>query len=292
MPELPEVETVRRGLEPALAGARLVRVNLRRPDLRFPFPQDFSARLAGATVLSLGRRGKYILAPLDTGETLILHLGMTGRFRIEQGGRAVTPGEFVHPVAEDDKHAHVVFDTDRGARITYVDARRFGSMDVARSDGIADYPAFAGMGPEPLGSQLLRPKFDAVYLAARLARRRQSIKALLLDQSTVAGLGNIYVNEALFRAKIDPRREAGTISRARLRRLIEAVRAVLGEAIAAGGSTLRDYAGADGAPGYFQHVFRVYGRAGQPCPSRGCVGLIERIVQNGRSTFLCPSCQI
>ncbi len=286
MPELPEVETVRRGLEPTLAGARLVRVDLKRPDLRFPFPEDFAARLTGATVRGLERRGKYILAPLDTGETLILHLGMTGRFRIETGGRARTPGEFVHPASQDEKHAHVVFDTDRGARVTYIDARRFGSMDIARSNALAEYPAFAGMGPEPLG-----PGFDGTYLAARLAGRRQSIKALLLDQSTVAGLGNIYVNEALFRARIDPRRDAGTISRARLGRLTREIRAVLAEAIEAGGSTLRDYAGADGAPGYFQHVFKVYGRAGEPCPGRGCGGVIERIVQNGRSTFYCPSCQ-
>lgn len=286
MPELPEVETVRRGLEPTLAGARITRVERRRPDLRFPFPEDFDARLTGAKVLGLDRRGKYILAPLDTGETLILHLGMTGRFRIEDGDRVLTPGEFVHPSSEDEKHAHVVFDTDRGARVTYVDARRFGSMDIARSDALNDYPAFAGMGPEPLGAD-----FDAAYLAVRLSGRRQSIKAMLLDQGTVAGLGNIYVNEALHRARIDPRRDAGSLTRARLNRLVIEIHAVLDEAVEAGGSTLRDYAGADGAPGYFQHRFRVYGRAGEPCPTRGCKGAIERIVQNGRSTFFCPSCQ-
>ena len=286
MPELPEVETVRRGLEPTLAGATITRVERRRPDLRFPFPEDFDARLAGAKVLSLGRRGKYILAPLDTGETLILHLGMTGRFVIEQDGRAITPGEFAHAVPKAEKHAHVVLDTDRGARITYVDARRFGSMDIARTDALDSYPAFAGMGPEPLG-----PDFDVAYLQARLAGRRQSIKALLLDQSTVAGLGNIYVNEALHRGRIDPRREAGSLGRPRLARLVTAIHAVLNEAIEAGGSTLRDYAGADGAPGYFQHVFRVYARAGEPCPGRDCKGVVERLVQNGRSTFFCPSCQ-
>jgi len=286
MPELPEVETVRRGLEPALVGARLTRVERRRPDLRFPFPDDFVARLTGARVLELSRRGKYILAPLDTGETLILHLGMTGRCTIEGGGRATTPGEFTHNTSTDDKHAHVVFDTDRGARITYVDARRFGSMDIARTDALESYPAFAGMGPEPLG-----PIFDADHLARRLAGRRQSIKAMLLDQATVAGLGNIYVNEALHRARIDPRREAGGLGRAKLKRLVDEIRAVLDEAIEAGGSTLRDYAGADGAPGYFQHTFRVYGRAGEACPTRGCKGTVERIVQNGRSTFYCQRCQ-
>ena len=286
MPELPEVETVRRGLEPVLSGATITRVDRRRPDLRFPFPANFVARLTGAKVLELVRRGKYILAPLDAGETLILHLGMTGRFTIEQGGVATTPGEFTHPAPIDDKHAHVVFDTKRGARITYVDARRFGSMDIARSDALNVYPAFASMGPEPLG-----PTFDAAHLARHLAGRRQSIKAMLLDQGTVAGLGNIYVNEALYRARIDPRRRAGSLSRARLKRLVVDVRAVLEEAIEAGGSTLRDYAGADGAPGYFQHTFRVYGRAGEPCPGRGCNGSIERIVQNGRSTFFCPGCQ-
>ena len=286
MPELPEVETVRRGLAPTLDGASIVRVELRRPDLRFAFPEDFQARLTGATVRTLGRRGKYLLAPLDTGETLIVHLGMTGRFTIEDGGAAIAPGEFVHAASADARHAHVVLETDRGARVTYVDARRFGFMDLANSEALAAYPAFAAMGPEPLG-----PQFHAAWLAARLAGRRQSIKALLLDQSTVAGLGNIYVNEVLHRARIDPRREAGDLRPATLRRLVTDVRAVLEEAIEAGGSTLRDYAGADGAPGYFQHVFRVYGQAGKPCLAKRCSGVVERLVQNGRSTFFCPNCQ-
>jgi formamidopyrimidine-DNA glycosylase len=286
MPELPEVETVRRGLEPTLVGARFARVEQRRPDLRFLFPEDFVARLTGARVLSLDRRGKYIQAPLDTGETLIVHLGMTGRFKIEAGASGIVPGAFAHAAPDAEAHAHVVFETDRGARITFFDARRFGFMDIARTDALGAYPAFAAMGPEPLGSE-----FDADYLQRRLTGRRQSIKAMLLDQSTVAGLGNIYVNEALHRAHIDPRAEAGELSRSRLKRLIAAIRAVLAEAIEAGGSTLRDYAGADGAPGYFQHVFRVYGRAGEPCPARGCKGVVQRIVQNGRSTFLCDGCQ-
>ena len=286
MPELPEVETVRRGLAPTLVGARFTRVEQRRPDLRFAFPDDFVARLTGARVLSLDRRGKYILAPLDTAETLIVHLGMTGRFKIETGPSESLPGDFVHAAPDAAAHAHVVFETDRGARVTFFDARRFGFMDIVRADSLSSYPPFAAMGPEPLG-----PGFDASYLQRRLEGRRQSIKAMLLDQSTVAGLGNIYVNEALHRARIDPRVEAGAIGRSKLARLLVAIRAVLTEAIEAGGSTLRDYAGADGAPGYFQHVFRVYGRAGEPCSARGCKGVVRRIVQNGRSTFLCEGCQ-
>jgi formamidopyrimidine-DNA glycosylase len=286
MPELPEVETVRRGLAPTLVGARLVRVEQRRPDLRFPFPDDFAARLTGARVLELDRRGKYIQAPLDTGETLIIHLGMTGRFRIESDTTMMAPGDFALAAPEAETHAHVVFETDRGARVTFFDARRFGFMDMVRSDALAAYPAFAAMGPEPLGADL-----DAAYLQTRLIGRRQSIKAMLLDQSIVAGLGNIYVNEALHRARIDPRDEAGGLSRAKLKRVVTAIRAVLTEAIEAGGSTLRDYAGADGEPGYFQHTFRVYGRTGEPCAARGCKGVVIRIVQNGRSTFICDGCQ-
>jgi formamidopyrimidine-DNA glycosylase len=286
MPELPEVETVRRGLEPTLVGARFVRVDQRRPDLRFPFPEDFVARLIGARVAGLDRRGKYMLAPLDTGETLIVHLGMTGRFRIEADAAESVPGAFAHAAPEAATHAHVVFETDRGARITFFDARRFGFMDIARTGALDAYPAFAAMGPEPLG-----PAFDPDYLVERLAGRRQSIKAMLLDQSTVAGLGNIYVNEALHRARLDPRVEAGSLGRAKLKRLVAAIRAVLTEAIEAGGSTLRDYAGADGAPGYFQHDFKVYGRTGEPCSARGCKGVVQRVVQNGRSTFMCEGCQ-
>ncbi len=286
MPELPEVETVRRGLAPSLVGARFTRIEQRRADLRFSFPEDFVARLTGARVLSLDRRGKYILAPLDSDETLIVHLGMTGRFKIDDGSSGTAPGVFTHAAPETEAHAHVVIETDRGARITFFDARRFGFMDIVRTDALGAYPAFAAMGPEPLG-----PDFDADYLQGRLVGRRQSIKAMLLDQSTVAGLGNIYVNEALHRVRIDPRVEAGSIGRAKLKRLIVAIRAVLEEAIEAGGSTLRDYAGADGAPGYFQHVFRVYGRAGEPCSTRGCKGVVKRVVQNGRSTFLCEGCQ-
>lgn len=278
MPELPEVETVRRGLAPALAGARLVRVEARRPDLRFPLPANFTGRLKGARVEGLDRRGKYLLAGLDTGETLIVHLGMTGRFAVagRDGGGSGGAG----------RHAHVVFETDAGAQVTFFDPRRFGFMDLVATAALGAYPAFARMGPEPFGDA-----FHPAALAAALAGRRGDIKTRLLDQSVVAGLGNIYVCEVLHRARISPLRAAGEVTPAAIGRLVGAVRAVLEEAINSGGSTLRDYAGADGAPGYFQHHFDVYGRAGQPCLRRRCAGQIARIVQAGRSTFHCPRCQ-
>ncbi len=282
MPELPEVETVRRGLEPHLTGARLVRVVQNRPDLRFPLPTHFIERLTGARVERLDRRAKYLLAPLDTGETLVAHLGMTGRFTIE----SQMPGDFHHAAGADPKHTHVVLHTESGTTVSYNDARRFGFMDLIATTALTGHPWFASMGPEPLG-----PGFNTAQLAGALKGRKQSIKVLLLDQRTVAGLGNIYVCEALNRAGVDPRKEGGQISRARLAVLVDVIREVLAEAVEAGGSTLRDYRSADGALGYFQHRFRVYGREEAPCPRQGCSGVIQRIVQGGRSTFFCPRCQ-
>jgi formamidopyrimidine-DNA glycosylase len=286
MPELPEVETVRRGLLSSLEGRRITHVLARRPDLRFPLPDDFAARLQGARVLALRRRAKYLLAELDTGETLVMHLGMTGRFEIEEHGRTLKPGAFVREAPADARHAHVLFDTDAGRRITYSDARRFGFMGLAPTDRLDLHPWFAGMGPEPLG-----PDFTPEALAQALDGRSQAIKTLLLDQRIVAGLGNIYVCEALHRAGISPTRPGGQVSRAKLKTLVEAVKAVLQEAIEAGGSTLRDFVAADGALGYFQHRFRVYGREDEPCLTPGCAGVVRRLTQGGRSTFHCPRCQ-
>jgi len=286
MPELPEVETVRRGLAPALVGARLARVEARRPDLRFPLPQGFVQRLTGARIAALNRRAKYLLAPLDRGDTLVMHLGMSGRFEVEAGAPARRSGDFVYAAPADPKHAHVVFETEAGARVTYFDPRRFGYMDLIPTAELADHPWFAGLGPEPL-----EPGFDAAHLARAFAGRRQSAKTLLLDQRVVAGLGNIYVCEALHRARVSPLKPAAEISARKLTQLVSIVRLVLEEAIAAGGSTLRDYAGADGALGYFQHRFQAYGREGEPCLAPRCRGVIARAVQSGRSTFYCPECQ-
>jgi formamidopyrimidine-DNA glycosylase len=286
MPELPEVETVRRGLAPTLEGARLLRVEARRPDLRFPLPQDFARRLTGARIEALARRAKYLLARLDTGETLVMHLGMTGRFEIEQGDESHSPGQFRFAAPVGGKHAHVVLETEAGGRVVYSDARRFGFMDLIGTDALAGHAWFKAMGPEPLG-----PDLTASYLKRTLSGRVQAIKLMLLDQRIVAGLGNIYVCEALHRARISPFTPAGKVSKARLEALIQAVRAVLEEAIAAGGSTLRDYVGADGALGYFQHSFRCYGREDEPCLRPACPGVIARRVQGGRSTFHCTRCQ-
>ena len=286
MPELPEVETVRRGLEPCLTGARLTRVEARRPDLRFPLPHDFAARLTGARIERLGRRGKYLFAPLSTGETLVMHLGMTGRFQVEGGEVRRRPGAFAQASAADPRHAHLVFETDAGAAITYFDPRRFGFMDLVGGDPQVAYPAFLAMGPEPLGNQ-----FHGHHLAEALRGRRQAVKALLLDQKIVAGLGNIYVCEALHRARISPSAPAGQIAAPRLERLASAIREVLEAAIAAGGSSLRDYADASGAMGYFQHEFQVYDREGASCPTHGCRGRIRREVHAGRSTYFCATCQ-
>lgn len=287
MPELPEVETVRRGLEPVLSGARLARVRANRPDLRFPLPDGFVQRLTGATILRLDRRAKYILAPLDRGDTLVMHLGMTGRFEIAAPEGTVRPGDFARVVTPEDKHAHVVFDTEEGATVTYYDPRRFGFMDLIPTEGIDRHPWFATMGPEPLSDA-----FDARTLEKAFANRKQGPKTLLLDQRTVAGLGNIYVCEALHRAHISPFKPAGGVARKRLGPLTTAIKDVLAEAVEVGGSTLKDFAAADGALGYFQHRFRVYDREGEPCPTPGCKGVIAREVQAGRSTFFCPICQV
>ncbi|MDB5467623.1 MAG: mutM [Phenylobacterium sp.] len=286
MPELPEVETVRGGLAPVLEGHRLARVEARRPDLRFPLPQNFVQQLTGATIVSLTRRAKYLLARLDREDTLVMHLGMSGRFEIARPEGAVRPGEFHYAADPDPKHAHVVFETEAGARVTYYDPRRFGYMALVNTATLKLHPWFAGLGPEPLSDA-----FDVAHLKAAFAGRKQGPKTLLLDQKVVAGLGNIYVCEALHRARISPFRPAGRIAAARLPPLLTAIREVLGEAIAAGGSTLRDYAQADGALGYFQHSFRVYDREGRPCPNDGCDGVIHRKAQAGRSTFHCPVCQ-
>lgn len=268
MPELPEVETTVRGLEPVLKGARIERVTLRRGDLRRPFPQDLGQRLTGATVTGLGRRAKYGLIETDRGDTLVFHLGMSGRWRID-------PGEL-------GKHDHFVIETGKH-RLALNDARRFGSVDLVPSAELAEWPAFRALGPEPLG-----PDLDAAHLAAAFKGRSAPVKTLLLDQRIVAGLGNIYVCEALYLARIAPARAAGTISKARLAKLVESVRDVLTAAIRAGGSTLRDYARPDGELGYFAKEWCVYGREGEPC---ACGGLVERRVDSGRSTFWCPRCQ-
>jgi formamidopyrimidine-DNA glycosylase len=286
MPELPEVETVRRGLAPVLEGARLSRVEARRPDLRFPLPEGFVQRLTGARIERLDRRAKYLLAKLDRDETLVMHLGMSGRFEITGGAVSMRPGDFDRAQPPDPRHAHIVFETEADVTVTYYDPRRFGYMDLIATADLDQHSWFDGLGPEPLGCT-----FDAAHLAQAFAGRRQSVKATLLDQRVVAGLGNIYVCEALFRAGIAPETPAGAISRRKLGLLVKIVRAVLLEAIEAGGSTLRDFATADGALGYFQHRFMAYGREGEACLKAGCGGTIERIVQGGRSTFFCPRCQ-
>ena len=286
MPELPEVETVRRGLAPVLEGQRLAHVEARRPDLRFPLPENFVQTLTGARILKLERRAKYLLARLDREDTLVAHLGMTGRFEIARGAQAEGPGRFHYAPSPNPKHAHILFETEAGVRVTYYDPRRFGYMALVNTATLDLHPWFAGLGPEPLSDG-----FDAAHLRHAFEGRKQGPKTLLLDQRVVAGLGNIYVCEALHRARISPFRAAGRIAAARLPPLVDAIKAVLREAIAAGGSTLRDYAQADGALGYFQHRFRVYDRAGRPCPNEGCDGIIARRVQAGRSTFYCPRCQ-
>ncbi len=286
MPELPEVETVRRGLLGVLEGRRIVAADVRRPDLRWPFPPAMSERLTGKRITALRRRSKYILADLDSGETLIVHLGMSGRMLISAPGGAVTPGVFHHRHPAPEKHDHVVLDTEDGARVTFNDARRFGAMDLVATAKQDAHWLLSAIGPEPFGNE-----FHEEYLVARLRGRNTPIKTALLDQRIVAGLGNIYVCEVLHRAGVDPRRKAGRLSEARVAALVPVIRDVLAEAIAAGGSSLRDYRQADGGLGYFQHGFRAYGREGAPCVTPGCDGTIGRIVQSGRSTFFCARCQ-
>ena len=282
MPELPEVETVRRGLVPAMEGAVIARVDVNRPDLRWPFPERMAERLEGARVDRLGRRSKYILADLSTGETLIIHLGMSGRILIS--GDPLGQFHHDHPAAE--KHDHVVIHMQNGARVTFNDPRRFGAMDLAPTESVEGHMLLKKLGPEPLGNA-----FDERYLVGALGGRRTPIKSALLDQRVVAGLGNIYVCEVLFRAGISPMRQAGRISAARVAGLVPLIRDVLNEAIEAGGSSLKDYRHTDGELGYFQHTFRVYDRQGTPCQTPDCTGKIARIVQSGRSSFYCPRCQ-
>ncbi|WP_395540528.1 bifunctional DNA-formamidopyrimidine glycosylase/DNA-(apurinic or apyrimidinic site) lyase [Neotabrizicola sp. sgz301269] len=282
MPELPEVETVRRGLAPVLEGRVIAQARVNRPDLRFPLPDRMAERLTGARVLALRRRSKYILADLSTAETLLIHLGMSGRMLVS----GTMLGDFHHDHPAPQKHDHVVLEIEGGARVTFNDARRFGAMDLMATDTAEAHPLLAKLGPEPLGNA-----FDGAFLAAALAGRRTPIKSALLDQHLVAGLGNIYVCEVLYRAGIAPQRLAGDLTAAQAAALAPVIRDVLDEAIAAGGSSLRDYRQADGELGYFQHVFRVYDREGQPCVTSGCGGTVARIVQSGRSSFYCPTCQ-
>lgn len=293
MPELPEVETVRRGLEPAMLGQRFARVEQKRPDLRFPLPEHFAERLTGRRVEALSRRAKYLIADLDDGEALIMHLGMSGRFIVEAPGTPPTePGAYYNEIGRHLKHDHVVFHLGSGARVTYNDVRRFGFMDLLPRSELETCKHFAGMGIEPLGNAL-----SGELLANLFAGKAAPLKAALLDQRLIAGLGNIYVCEALFRAGLHPEAAAGTIAtptgrpREKAHALAQIIREVLEEAIAAGGSTLRDFAHADGSLGYFQHRFKVYDREGEPCVTPGCGKPVQRLVQSGRSTFYCESCQ-
>ena len=282
MPELPEVETVRRGLEPVMTGQVMAQVAVNRPDLRWPFPLNMAARLTGRRVLQLRRRSKYILADLDSGETLLIHLGMSGRMLIS--GDPL--GRFVQEHPAKEKHDHVVIDMANGARVTFNDPRRFGAMDMFTTDAADAHPLLASLGPEPLGND-----FSESYLVAALKPRNMPIKSALLDQKIVAGLGNIYVCEALFRTGISPLRKARNVSKPRLAALVPAIRNVLSEAIEAGGSSLRDFRQTDGELGYFQHSFDVYGREGENCRNADCSSRISRVVQSGRSSFYCPTCQ-
>ncbi len=282
MPELPEVETVRRGLIPAMEGQTIAAADIRRPDLRWPFPPRMAQRLEGQRVLALRRRSKYLLADLSSGETLIVHLGMSGRMLVS--GDPL--GRFHHDHPAPDRHDHVVLDLANGARITFNDARRFGAMDLIATDAVETHWLLRSLGPEPLGNS-----FSEDYLVACLKTRNTPIKAALLDQRVVSGLGNIYVCEALYRAGLSPMRKARRIAASRIAALVPVIREVLIEAIEAGGSSLRDYRQADGELGYFQHGFRVYDREGEPCQTPDCPGTIARIVQSGRSSFYCPQCQ-
>jgi formamidopyrimidine-DNA glycosylase len=292
MPELPEVETVRRGLEPAMVGARFTKVTQRRPDLRFPFPERFSQRLEGQEVTALGRRAKYLLADLSSGEVLVMHLGMSGRFLVTTGGATRMPGEFHHEHGGLGAHDHVMFWLSNGATVTYNDVRRFGFMDLVPRSGLETSKHFAGMGIEPLGNEL-----SGETIARLFEGKRTPLKAALLDQRLISGLGNIYVCEALFRTGLHPEAPAGSLATKKgkptekAHQLADIIRDVLAEAVEAGGSTLRDHAQVDGSLGYFQHSFRVYDREGESCVTPQCTGTVSRLVQSGRSTFYCPVCQ-
>ena len=282
MPELPEVETVRRGLLPVMQGFLIESAQVNRPDLRWPFPPDMAARLTGARVLALRRRSKYLLADLSTGETLLIHLGMSGRMLIS--GAAL--GVFHHNHPAPEKHDHVLLHIETGTRITFNDARRFGAMDLLPTATADAHPLLANLGPEPLGNA-----FNESYLKAQLNNRNTPVKSALLDQHVVAGLGNIYVCEVLHRARLNPTLKARDLTTPQTASLVPLIRSVLTEAIEAGGSSLRDYRQTDGELGYFQHRFAVYGREGAPCLTPACQGHIARIPQSGRSTFYCPACQ-
>jgi len=308
MPELPEVETVRRGLQPVMEGLKIVKAEARRKDLRFPFQKDFVARLTGQTVTGLGRRAKYLMADLASGDVLLMHLGMSGSFRVIENEDSKSPGKFHHPRSEDRAHDHVVFHMSSGAAVVFNDPRRFGYMKIIARDALDQEPLLSGLGPEPLGNE-----FDAAMLARACADKKTSLKAALLDQRVVAGLGNIYVCEALFRSHLSPRRLAATLATKAVprkgiaagqrksvaggeptdhaKRLVTAIHAVLNQAIKAGGSSLRDHRQTSGELGYFQHSFQVYDREGEKCQTAGCSGIVRRFTQNGRSTFWCPKCQ-
>lgn len=296
MPELPEVETVRRGLAPVMEGAVLERVEPRRPDLRFPLPESMAERLAGRRIEALGRRAKYLLADIEGGLVLAMHLGMSGSFRIERDTQEDSPGAFHLPRSKDPAHDHVVFHLREAdgsaARIVFNDPRRFGYMLLIEREALSEHPHFRSLGIEPTGNAL-----SGAALAPRLAGRSAPLKAALLDQTLIAGLGNIYVCEALWRSRLSPRRTAGSLvlkdgrPSARLDTLALHIRETIDEAILAGGSSLRDHRQTDGRLGYFQHRFAVYDREGEPCPRDGCRGVVARIVQSGRSTFHCPVCQ-
>ncbi len=300
MPELPEVETVRRGLQPVMEGSRIIEAEVRRKDLRFAFQKDFVGRLTGQTVTGLGRRAKYLLAGLASGDVLLMHLGMSGSFRVIKDDEQNAPGKFHHPRNEDRAHDHVVFHMSSGAAVVFNDPRRFGYMKIIARKALEDEPLLKGLGPEPLGNE-----FDAAMLARSCANKKTSLKAALLDQRVVAGLGNIYVCEALYRSHLSPRRLAATLATKagqrkgiaggeptdHARRLVAAIHAVLNQAIKAGGSSLRDHRQTTGELGYFQHSFQVYDREGEKCQTGGCSGIVRRFTQNGRSTFWCPKCQ-
>lgn len=298
MPELPEVETVRRGLQPVMEGAKILKAEARRPDLRFPFQPDFVARLQGQVVTGLGRRAKYLMADLASGDVLLMHLGMSGSFRVIKPDNDAVPGEFHYPRGKDSAHDHVLFRMSSGADIVFNDPRRFGYMKVIARNALEDEPLLRGLGPEPLGNE-----FDAAMLARACAGKTTSLKAALLDQRVVAGLGNIYVCEALHRSHLSPRRIAATLATKgrkgvgggeptdHAKRLVGAIHTVLNDAIKAGGSSLRDHRQTSGELGYFQHSFKVYDREGEKCTTPGCGGTIKRFTQNGRSTFWCPKCQ-
>jgi formamidopyrimidine-DNA glycosylase len=289
MPELPEVETVRRGLQPVMEGSKILAAEARRKDLRFPFQKDFVARLTGQTVTGLGRRAKYLMADLGSGDVLLMHLGMSGSFRIQKRRDAQTPGQFHYPRDKNGSHDHVVFHMSSGAAIIFNDPRRFGYMKIIARNALDAEPLLRGLGPEPLGNE-----FDAAMLARSCEGKSTTLKAALLDQRVVAGLGNIYVCEALYRAHLSPKRKASTLADRKggptdhARRLVDAIHAVLNQAIKAGGSSLRDHRQTSGELGYFQHSFLVYDREGETC---GCGGVVKRFTQNGRSTFWCPKCQ-